>query len=90
MLQSRSSATADLEAIAAETTLADWISLIRSEYLDTPGLHLTSSQAQRLWGLDGLTCEALLGALVDMGFLRRTHQGVHVRSEDRSRVTPHD
>lgn len=67
--------------IAAQTTIADWIHLIRSEYLEIPGLHLTRTQVQRLWGLDGILCDALLEALVDVRFLRRTHAGAYVRAD---------
>ena len=40
-----------------------------------PGLRLTTAQAQRLWGLDRESCEALLGALVDARFLCKTREG---------------
>ena len=62
-----------------DTTIEDWIQLIRAEYLEIPGLQLTKSQVQRLWGLDGGMCEALLTALVDRGFLRRTRHESYVR-----------
>ena len=42
---------------------------IQRDFLEMPGLCLTSRQAQRLWGLDALICEALLTALVDVRFL---------------------
>jgi hypothetical protein len=42
---------------------------IQSEFREMPGLRLTCRQAQRLWGLDQLVCEALLAALVDVRFL---------------------
>ena len=67
--------------IAAQTTIADWIHLIRSEYLEIPGLHLTRNQVQRLWGLDDLTCDALLAALIDVRFLRRTRTGSYIRAD---------
>lgn len=67
--------------IAAQTTIADWIHLIRSEYLEIPGLHLTRNQVLRLWGLDAVMCDALLQALVDVRFLRRTHAGAYVRAD---------
>jgi len=51
--------------IAARTTVVDWLHLIRAEYLEMPCLQLTRQQVQRLWGLDELTCNALLEALVD-------------------------
>ena len=46
--------------------------LIRAEYLEIPGLALTKAQVERLWGLDAVVSEALLAALVDVKFLRRT------------------
>jgi hypothetical protein len=63
------------------TTIAEWIQLVRSEYLEIPGLHLTRNQVQRLWGLDTAMCDALLEALVDVRFLRRTHAGAYVRAD---------
>ena len=64
---------------AAQTALADWVQLIRSEYLEIPGLSLTRKQVERLWGLDSMTSDALLGALTDAKFLRRTPAGTFVR-----------
>lgn len=52
---------------------------IKSEFVEMPGLRLTSAQAQRLWGLDAEFCESILGALVDAKFLLRTGDGVFVR-----------
>ena len=54
---------------------------IRAEYDEMPGLYLTPLQAQRLWNLDPETCAALLGALVDANFLRRTATGAYVRRD---------
>jgi hypothetical protein len=61
------------------TTIADWLQLIRAEYAEVPGLHLTQPQAQDLWALDPWVCDALLNALVDAGFLRRTRDDAYVR-----------
>ena len=69
----------DTELIAAQATIANLIHLIRSEYLEMPGLHLTRNQVRRLWGLDAVTCDALLSALIDVRFLTRTHAGAYVR-----------
>lgn len=52
---------------------------IKSEFLEMPGLRLTASQAQRLWGLDGAMCDALLAALVDAKFLALTRDGAFTR-----------
>jgi hypothetical protein len=78
---SPSHAAREAEMIAAQTTIADWIHLIRSEYLEIPGLHLTRNQVLRLWSLDAVMCDALLQALVDVRFLRRTHTGAYVRAD---------
>jgi hypothetical protein len=59
----------------------DVLRRVRGEYIEMPGLRLTSAQAQRLWGLDRASCDALLGALVDARFLFRTRDGAFVRSE---------
>ncbi len=48
---------------------------VRAEYEEMPGLCLTRAQAMRLWGLDGVACEAILAALVDVGYLRMTSRG---------------
>jgi hypothetical protein len=64
-----------------DTHLTDWLQLIRAEYLEVPGLCVTKEQAQRLWGLDALTLEALLEALVDAKFLRCTRQKAYVRAD---------
>jgi hypothetical protein len=48
---------------------------IRSEYEEMPGLCLTRAQAQRLWGLDADACDAVLSALVDIGYLKTTRTG---------------
>jgi hypothetical protein len=65
----------------SEADIADWLHLIRAEYLEMPGLHLTKREVERLWGLDETTCEAVLVALVDTRFLRRTRSGGYVRVE---------
>jgi hypothetical protein len=53
---------------------------IRGEYIEMPGLRLTTAQAQRLWGPDRAACDALMGALIDATFLVRTPGGAFVRS----------
>jgi hypothetical protein len=56
---------------------------IQSEYLEMPGLRLTTDQAQRLWGLDRETCERALAVLIEAHFLSRTRDGAYVRYESR-------
>ncbi len=59
----------------------DALRRVQGEYIEMPGLRLTTAQAQRLWGLDRGACDTLLGALVDAKFLFRTHDGAFVRSD---------
>lgn len=54
---------------------------IKGDYEEQPGLRLTPQQAQRLWGLDGPTCSAVLMALVDSGVLQRSADGRFMRRQ---------
>jgi DNA-binding IclR family transcriptional regulator len=67
--------------VATDIDVSDWLHLIRAEYLEIPGLSLTPQQAQRLWGLDPETCDALLHTMVETKFLRRTSHGLYVRTD---------
>ena len=58
--------------IADQSTIHDWLRLIRAEYLEMPGLRLTKPQVQRLWKLEPHMCDALLDALVAAEFLKKT------------------
>ena len=51
---------------------------VRAEFLEMPGLKLTVPQAQRLWGVDRSTCEALIEELMASRFLTRTRDGAVV------------
>lgn len=51
---------------------------IEGEYREMPGLSLTLSQAQRLWGLDRSTCEFVLAKLIERRVLRRAMDGAYV------------
>ena len=59
----------------------DVLQRIQGEFVEMPGLRLTAPQARRLWGLERDVCDALLGALVDAGFLVRTRDGAFVRMD---------
>ena len=59
----------------------DVLQRIQGEFVEMPGLRLTTAQAQRLWGLEREVCNALLGALVDAKFLAQTGEGAFVRNE---------
>jgi hypothetical protein len=52
---------------------------MQDDFLDTPELTLTLHGAQRRFGVDETTCEALLLALVDAGVLTRTREGAYAR-----------
>ena len=67
--------------MTANMHITDWLQLIRAEYLEIPGLSLTKQQVQRLWGLDLITTEAVLAALVDVKFLRCTRHHAYVRAD---------
>ena len=58
--------------------LADAMRRVRAEFLEMPGLSLTSAQAARLWAFDAALCDEVLAALVDTRFLVRS-RGVFVR-----------
>jgi hypothetical protein len=59
-------------------SVSELVRVVQAEYLEIPGLQLTKPQAQRLWGLDRFTCDALLDALVAAQFLRCNHRGAYV------------
>ncbi len=65
----------------AQTPIRDeTLRRIRGEYLEMPGLRLTTAQAQRLWNLDRSTCEQALGKLVASRFLSQTRDGSFIRA----------
>ena len=59
----------------------DVLRRVQGEFLEMPGLRLTTPQARRLWGLDAAQCDALLDALVNANFLFRTRDGAFMRVE---------
>ena len=61
---------------------------IRMEYVEMPGLRLTSRQASRLWNLDQAACEAILATLVEELFLSRTRDGSYLRRDTGHHVPP--
>jgi Fic family protein len=56
-----------------EALAPDVVCRVRAEFTEMPGLKLTITQAQRLWGLDRSTCERVIDTLTASGFLVRTH-----------------
>jgi hypothetical protein len=61
------------EAIVSQ--LERLVARVRGEYREMPGLRLTRAEASRFWQVDETTCDAIVRALVNEGFLRRTVAG---------------
>lgn len=64
------------DAIAYQTALHR----ARADYLEMPGLRLTSHQARRLWMLEPGLCNAVLDELVEAHFLVRTDRDTFTRA----------
>jgi hypothetical protein len=64
-----------------QSDVQDWLTLMRAEYLEMPGLALTRPQVQCLWGLDSDASGTLLGVLVSTGFLRENPQHSYVLTD---------
>ena len=64
-----------------QTTAAlhELLQRIEGEYREMPALSVTAPQAQRLWGLDSMTCGFVLMTLIQRGVLKRTASGTYVR-----------
>jgi hypothetical protein len=52
---------------------------LRAEYLEMPGMKLTTTQVQRLCGIEQTMCTLLLDVLVESQFLTRKSDGTYVR-----------
>jgi hypothetical protein len=63
-----------------DSNIENTLHAIQREFVKTPGLRLTSAQAQRLLNIDALVCDALLASLVDVGFLVRRRDGTFLRA----------
>ncbi len=68
-----------MPTLAVETPPRDLVQRVRGEYLEMPGLRLTTEQAKRLWSLDLATCRSILETLVDAKFLMRSRDGRYCR-----------
>jgi hypothetical protein len=71
--------TENLTSDARRRQIEDLLMRMEGEFLDTPGLRLTVPQAERLFGADEITCQAILDALVDSGVLFKTRDRVYGR-----------
>jgi hypothetical protein len=59
-------------------TIEETLQRVQGEFREMPGLRLTPAQASRLWGLDAVASQAVLDALVDVRFLRKTADGAFI------------
>jgi DNA-binding MarR family transcriptional regulator len=53
---------------------------VRSEFLEMPGLRITTTQAARLWAVDRATSARVLDDLVAAGFLWKHRDGAYLRA----------
>jgi hypothetical protein len=60
------------------TSTDDILNRRRAEFLEMPGLRLTSQQVQRLCGIEPAVCHSVLDSLVGMKFLS-TFDGIYAR-----------
>ena len=58
------------------------IRIIRSEFREMPGMHLTRAQFRRLWDLTEPESQRLLDHLVGSGFLAESRHGQFGRPAD--------
>lgn len=61
-------------------TLNELVVLMRAEFNEMPGLRLTLSQAQRLWGVESALCSSAIQALERASFLRRAGGDFYVKA----------
>jgi hypothetical protein len=66
----------------------DIVQRVCAEFLEMPGLNLTSRQARRLWGIDETMCLDLLEFLVDEGFLCRRGEDLYIRRTEGRATIP--
>ena len=62
--------------------IEDVVNRLRAEFLEMPGLRLTSVQVQRLCGVERTLCQLALDSLVDAKFLSVKPDGVYGRTTD--------
>lgn len=64
-----------------DASIAKWLPLIKAEFNEMPGMHLTKPQMRRLFGLNQETCEAVVNALEQDDFLRCTTNDAFVKAD---------
>ena len=63
-------------------TFSNIVCRLRHEFLETPALALTPSNAARLWGLDRVTAVCVLDFLASQGYVRQIASDVYIRCEE--------
>src|SRR4029077_158445 len=61
----------DLVTTASSGQIGTLVLRMQGAFLDSPGLTLTVREAEQRFGVDEMTCQAVLGALVDAGVLTK-------------------
>lgn len=61
------------------SSVAALVTQIQGAFLETPTLRLTLPEAERHFGIDRASCEAVLAALVDANVLARAADGRYAR-----------
>ena len=64
---------------ARSTRIQDLVMRMQGEFLETPGLTLKIDDAERRFGVDETTCDAVLTVLVEANVLTRNRDGAYAR-----------
>jgi hypothetical protein len=64
---------------ATRNRIENLVMKIQDDFVRTPWLALTLPTARKRFGVDAVTCEAVLNALADAHVLSRSRQGIYVR-----------
>jgi hypothetical protein len=64
--------------VSKQPRVERFIEMVRTEYRDLPGLHLTRPQMRRFLDVDVRTCDVVLEALERQKFLKRTPEDAYV------------
>ena len=64
---------------ASGNRIQDLVMRMQGEFLETPGLTLKIDDAERRFGVDETTCDAVLTVLVEANVLTRNRDGAYAR-----------
>jgi hypothetical protein len=64
-----------------DTDVLTLVARIECEYREMPGLQLTEAQMQRMWRLDGDTCQTVITVLVRQGIVVKTSRNAYARPD---------